>query len=191
MNKFVSRALQDLDSLPTESVLMKGGSKPPTEVQNATWHVKKAPKVGALLVDGQLRVQLENEHGQTAVMQDVFAMGDNAMPETGAPPATAQATFQEAKWLATRFNKGDIQQSEPFSFRDLGSLAYIGDANALMQIPHEKDGSKYLPQGLTGRTAALVWNWAYVTMSISWKNKIRVLFRRLLNKMYGREVSRY
>lgn len=191
MNKFVSRALQDLNTLPTDSVLMKDGSKPPTEVTNTTWHVKKAPKVGALLVDGQLRVQLENDHGQTAVMQDVFAMGDNAMPETGAPPATAQATFQEAKWLATRFNKGDIQQSGPFSFRDLGSLAYIGDANALMQIPHEKDGYGYLPQGLTGRSAALVWNWAYATMSISWKNKIRVVFRRLLNKVYGREVSRY
>lgn len=194
MNKFVSGALGEINSFPEASALTKDGAKPPTEMQHASsWHVKKAPKAGALLVDGQLRVQLESSDGQTAVLQDVFALGDNAMPETGAPPATAQATFQEAKWLATRLNQGDIQQASPFSFRDMGSLAYIGDANALMQIPHDKskDGERYLPQGLTGRTAALVWNWAYVTMSISWRNKLRLLFRRLMNKMYGRDVSRY
>lgn len=137
-------------------------------------------------------MQLESNDGQTAVMQDVFALGDNAMIETGSPPATAQATSQEAKWLAARFNQGDMQQSEPFSFRNLGSMAYIGDANALMQIPHDETGGrKYLPHGLKGRTAALVWNSAYVSMSISWRNKLRVLFRRIMNVMYGRDVSRY
>lgn len=200
MNKFLSHALQRLDLFPSESAILKdaagsGDGKQQQQSQPAPddttqWHIKKAPKVGALLVDGHLRVQLESDDGQTAVMQDVFALGDNAMLETGSPPATAQAATQEAKWLATRFNRGDLAQSAPFSFRDMGSLAYIGDANALMQIPHE-DGSGYLPSGLTGRTAALVWNWTYVSMSISWRNKLRVVFRRMVNWMYGRDVSRY
>lgn len=192
MNKFVSRSLQELESFPASSALMKDGSTPSAEAEQATWHLKKAPKVGAFLVDGHLRVQLESNDGQTVVMQDVFALGDNAMIETGSPPATAQATSQEAKWLAARFNQGDLQQSRPFSFRNLGSMAYIGDANALMQIPHdETGGKKYLPHGLKGRTAALIWNSAYVSMSISWRNKVRVLFRRIMNVMYGRDVSRY
>jgi NADH dehydrogenase len=114
------------------------------------------------------------------------------MPETGAPPATAQATFQEAKWLAARLNADDIEQAPPFSFRNMGTLAYIGDAKALMQLPQE-DGqrSQYLPHGLTGRMAWLVWNSAYLTMSISWRNRLRVAFRWLLNNLFGRDVSRY
>lgn len=189
MNKFLSRIL-NLDSFPANSALLKDGSQPSPDPKNAQWQIKKAPGVGALLVDGHLRVQLESNTGQTAVMQDVFALGDNAMLETGSPPATAQATTQEAKWLASRLNQDNLDTQPPFSFRDMGSLAYIGNANALMQIPSE-DRSRYLPSGLTGRSAALVWNWAYVSMSISWRNKLRMVFRRMVNWLYGRDVSRY
>lgn len=195
MNKFISHSLQDVGRLPTASALMKDGQAPPANVGETSWQYKKAPKTGALLVDGQLRVQLESEDGRTAVLQDVFALGDNAMPETGAPPATAQATSQEAKWLATHFNQHDIQQAPPFSFKNMGALAYIGNSRALMQIPHEKtDGgtrNKYLPEGLTGRTAWFVWNSAYLTMSISWRNKLRVCFRWLTNNIFGRDISRF
>lgn len=191
MNKFLSHIL-DIDAFPASSALLKdgSGSQPPADPEKVRWQIKKAPGVGALLVDGHLRVQLESSTGQTAVMQDVFALGDNAMLETGSPPATAQATTQEAKWLAARLNQNDLDSQPPFSFRNMGSLAYIGDANALMQIPSE-DRSRYLPSGLTGRTAALVWNWAYVSMSISWRNKLRLVFRRMVNWLYGRDVSRY
>ena len=192
MNKLVSKSLQKVDRFPTASVLTKDGQPPSADMENGTWRFKKAPKAGALLVDGQLRVQLESEDGKTAVLQDVFALGDNAMPETGAPPMTAQATSQEAKWLATHFNQHDIQQTPPFSFHNMGTLAYIGDARALMQLPHEKDqGPKLFPHALKGRTAWLVWNSAYLTMSISWRNKIRVAFRWLVNNIFGRDISRF
>lgn len=192
MNKFVSDALGPVDTFPSDSAHVTKNANP---APNTQWQVRKASKTGALLVDGHLRVQLENDAGQTAVLQDVFALGDNAMPETGAPPATAQATAQEAKWLAARLNRNDLGQTPPFSFKDLGTLAYIGNARALMQIPHNStDGStrnKLLPEGLTGRTAWLVWNSAYLTMSVSWRNKLRVGFRWLLNNLFGRDVSRF
>jgi NADH dehydrogenase len=182
-----------VDPLPADSVLtIEGSSVTPSSAEQA-WKFKKAPKKGPLLVDGHLRVQLENESGQTAVLRDVFALGDNAMPETGAPPATAQATFQEAKWLATRLNKDDMAQTPPFSFKNLGTMAYIGNERALMQIPHENDGTmnKYLPEGIKGRTASLIWKAAYITMSISWRNKLRIAFRWTLNRLFGRDVSRF
>lgn len=187
MNKFVRDSLQDLGTFPQNSAVVTDG----TLLDAGSWSVKRVPDVGALLVDGHLRVQLEHENGTTAVMQDVFALGDNAMPETGAPPATAQATSQEAKWLAARLNKGDIDQCPPFSFKNMGTLAYIGDAKALMQLPQETKKEKYLLGHLTGRMAWMVWNSAYLTMSISWRNKLRVAFRWLLNNMFGRDVSRY
>ncbi|KAF7174447.1 hypothetical protein CNMCM5623_007243 [Aspergillus felis] len=188
MNEFVRNSLEEVEVFPSASAVVKGEKM---EKEKSTWKVKKGPN-GALLVDGQLRVQLASNTGQTAILRDVFALGDNAMPETGAPPATAQATFQEAKWLAARLNADDIEQVPPFSFRNMGTLAYIGDARALMQLPHE-DGQryKYLPHGLTGRMAWLVWNSAYLTMSISWRNRLRVAFRWLLNNLFGRDVSRY
>ncbi|RHZ61043.1 hypothetical protein CDV55_107001 [Aspergillus turcosus] len=187
MNEFVRHSLEEVEVFPSASAVPKAG----TLDEEGSWKVKKGPN-GALLVDGRLRVQLASTTGQTAILRDVFALGDNAMPETGAPPATAQATFQEAKWLAARLNADDIEQAPPFSFRNMGTLAYIGDARALMQLPHE-DGKqyKYLPHGLTGRMAWLVWNSAYLTMSISWRNRLRVAFRWLLNNLFGRDVSRY
>jgi NADH dehydrogenase len=192
MTKLVNYTLKKVDEFPTKSVYTLDPGVDPSAAANQSWEFKKVREKGALLVDGHLRVQLQNEAGQTAVLNDVFALGDNAMPETGAPPATAQATFQEAKWLATHLNKHDLDKTPPFSFKNLGTMAYIGSEKALMQIPHDAKGSKkYLPEGLTGRMASIVWNMAYITMSISWRNKLRVAFRWALNRLFGRDISRF
>lgn len=194
MNKLISRSLGDISEFPSLSAVLRGGDDITPEVANAKWHVKKVPRIGALNVDGRFHVQLESEDGKTAVLKDVFAIGDNAVPETGAPPATAQATNQEAQWLAERLNNRDLQESSPFAFRHLGTLAYIGNQNALLQIPKgQADGrkSRVLPKGLTGRTAWLVWKFAYLSMSVSWRNKTRIGFRWIINHLFGRDISRY
>ncbi|KAL1994159.1 hypothetical protein VTN49DRAFT_2828 [Thermomyces lanuginosus] len=200
MNKFVKYSLDTVDEFPSSSAVIEGAGKDNNRAspEEGKWKVKKAPKIGALLVDGHFRLQLENDKGQTAVLQDVFAIGDNAMPETGAPPATAQATSQEAKWLADRFNKRDFDKVPGFSFHNMGSLAYIGSSNALMQIPHEetpagsgKRRNPYLPEGLTGRTAWLVWKLAYLSMGMSWRSRSRILFRWIINRLFGSDVSRF
>lgn len=194
MPKFIRESLSKVDAFPTDSVNSSSPFLPPNASQSQ-WEYKKVPRTGALLVDGHLRVQLKNDAGETAVLQDVFALGDNAMPQTGAPPATAQASFQEAKWLAARLNTQDIDRTPPFSFRNLGTLAYIGNERALMQIPHSgKNGNGrtgLLPEGITGRAARLVWNMAYITMSISWRNRFRVAIRWTINKLFGRDVARF
>jgi NADH dehydrogenase len=195
MTKLVSQSLNEVKEFPENSVFKMDRSSSGATSAEQSWEFKKVPKTGALLVDGHLRVQLQNDKGDTAVLNDVFALGDNCMIETGAPPATAQATFQEAKWLASHMNKADLAHTSPFSFRNMGTLAYIGSEKALMQIPHDMhDVNKrksYLPEGITGRMARLVWNAAYITMSISWRNKIRVAFRWTLNRLFGRDVSRF
>lgn len=198
MNKFI-KALDVVKEFPTASAVLKNGDTPPSAVteSSGTWHVKKAPRSGALLVDGHFRVQLESEQGQTAVLQDVFAIGDNAMMEMGAPPMTAQAASQEAKWLAERFNQRDLGKVDHFSFRNMGMLAYIGNTNALMQIPHQngKNGARknngFLPEGIRGRTAWLVWKIAYLSTSISWRNRCRILFRWIVNRLFGTDISRF
>ncbi|KAL2820161.1 pyridine nucleotide-disulfide oxidoreductase-domain-containing protein [Aspergillus cavernicola] len=189
MNELVSDSLCNVDRFPTKSALMKDGTTASPEVMQDTWMYKKAPRTGALLVDGHLRVQLQSKTNATAVLQDVFALGDNAILENGAPPATAQVTAQEAKWLGTRLNHDNLEKSPPFSFHNMGTMAYIGNAKALMQLP--EGDAKYLPNKLTGRMAWLVWNSAYLSMTISWRNKLRVAFRWMLNRFFGRDISRY
>lgn len=200
MNKFVKYSLTELDKLPSGSAVIKNNGSSPSNspTENTKWQIKKPSRNGPLLVDTHFRIQLESQNSdkpQTAVLQDVFAIGDNAAPEHGAPPATAQATSQEAKWLATRFNKDDLDRIPPFSFKNMGTLAYIGNSKALMQLPHKGNGhgngSSVLPEGLTGRTAWLVWKVAYLSMSLSWRNRCRIIFRWMINRLFGTEVSRF
>ncbi|KAJ5888831.1 Major facilitator superfamily domain-containing protein 10 [Penicillium taxi] len=141
--KFVRKSLDVVEAFPKDDSVVQNTTALVEDGQD--WKYAKAGS-GALLVDGHLRVQLENKNGQKVVLNDVFALGDNAMPETGAPPATAQASFQEAKWLSDRLNKKDCEQSSQFSFRNMGSMAYIGNEKALMQLPH--NDSK--PMAITG-----------------------------------------
>jgi NADH dehydrogenase len=204
MNKFVKYSLTDVDKLPSASAVINNNENKPSvsPTENTKWRIKKPSPKGPLLVDGHFRVQLVSEKSepgnqtQTAVLQDVFAIGDNAAPETGAPPATAQATSQEAKWLANRFNKGDLDRAPPFSFKNMGMLAYIGSSKALMQLPHHGNGNgngsgHILPEGLKGRTAWLVWKISYVSMSVSWRNRCRIAFRWMINRLFGSEISRF
>ncbi|KAL2109133.1 hypothetical protein VUR80DRAFT_2931 [Thermomyces stellatus] len=191
VNSFVKNSLNEVRNFPAESAASEqaGGAFPP-DAGGSTWKVKKAAKTGSLCVDDRFRVQLVSDAGKVAVLRDVFAIGDNATRESGMLPATAQVTYQEAKWLAKRLNRNDFDRVPTFSFRNLGVMAYIGDSNALVETPEEGEGW-FLPNKLTGRTAWLVWRSAYLTMSISWRNKLRVGFRWFLNHAFGRDISRY
>lgn len=196
-NKFVNRALGDLETFPASSALIRGSTSdsPAIDEAKGNWSVKKVPKTGGILVDDHLRVLLSSKDDKVAVLQDVFALGDNCMLETGSPPATAQATNQEARWLAQRLNKGDINTAPGFSFKNLGMIAYLGSSKGLMQLPHDLKesgrGSEFLPSGLKGRTAWLAWKGAYLSMSISWRNRLRILFSWFSNWVFGRDISRY
>ncbi|OJD18511.1 hypothetical protein AJ78_01500 [Emergomyces pasteurianus Ep9510] len=194
INTFVNKALNTVDRFPISSAIAKTTGSPIINTSDTTWKVKRVPGVGALLVDDHLRLQLESTDGQTAVVQDVFAIGDNCMLESGSPPATAQATRQEAIWLAKSLNRGNIDQSSGFSFKNLGVLAYIGSSKALMQLPHEGDNEQSSDgffRGIKGYPAWLIWKGAYLSMSMSWRNRLRILYSWISNWAFGRDVSRY
>ncbi|GBF61050.1 external alternative NAD(P)H-ubiquinone oxidoreductase B1 [Trichophyton mentagrophytes] len=200
MNEFVHDALGKVEAFPTSSVLERmdhtPAELPPQSA--ATWSVRKAEKTGALLVDDHLRVRLQSNDGQTVTLKDVFAIGDNCMLEKNSPPATAQSANQEAIWLAKCLNANDsdtgLSRYPAFSFRNLGMIAYVGHSRALMQFPQssqDKGKASHLPQGLTGYAAWLVWKGAYLSMSISWRNRLRILYSWISNRVFGRDISRY
>lgn len=177
MNPFVQKALQKIYGFPTQSVDIVNG-KNPEDVESEKWMIEKHPKTGAIIVDDRLRIQLHSaipptKEGQeppppasAATMTDVFALGDNAMIRDAALPATAQTAAQQAIWLAKRLNKGDLEQQH-FSFKNLGIMTYLGNAKGMVQ-------TEGVIGDISGRAAWLIWRGAYLTMSVSWRNKILI-----------------
>jgi NADH dehydrogenase len=166
------------------------------------WIIKRNAKTGGILVDDHFRVQLETTGGPqsnaasappfaTATMNDVFAIGDTAVLSSGALPATAQVANQQALWLAKRLNTSPdpTQWSQSFSFKNLGVMAYIGGAKALFQGgTQDRDGKS---RGLKGWLAFLLWRGAYLTMTLSWRNKFMVPVQWAVVKVFGRDVTRF
>lgn len=114
---------------------------------------------------------------------DVFALGDAATIENCTPllPATAQVANQQAKYVTKRLNRSVrrllslpsslLAAEKPFKFQNAGSLAYVGDWNAVFDRTNAASG----PKGKgTGRVAWLLWRSAYFTKTLSVRNKILV-----------------
>ena len=182
MNPFVQRALKKTHGFPSASATIK--SFPAPKDPSATdWMIEKHPKTGAIIVDDRLRVQLTSINPSstssstaphpfpantpsTATMSDVFALGDNATIRNAPLPATAQTASQQALWLAKRFNNNDFDKA-PFTFKNLGIMTYLGNSKGLVQTGG-------VMGDISGRAAWLIWRGAYLTMSLSWRNKILI-----------------
>ncbi len=133
-------------------------------------------RTGRLLVNANLEV---------TGAPDVFAAGDCCQVEGQNLPQTAQVAMQEGKYLAAVLKRkargGEI---EPFKFTNLGMLAYIGENEALAEIP--KAGIS-----ASGMTTYLFWRSAYLTRLVSLKNKVTVLFDWTKAWFFGRDLSRF
>jgi NADH:ubiquinone reductase (non-electrogenic) len=129
---------------------------------------------GKILVDDFFKVKGYN---------NVYALGDCSEHDTLPFPVTAQVAQQEGKYLAKSFNKlAQGKQVKPFSFRNFGMLAYIGNRKALADTPQYKS---------SGFMTFLFWRSAYLTKLVSMKNKILVLFDWTKNVLFGRDVSNF
>ena len=139
--------------------------------------LKHQPKTQNVFINSRLQVKRSDD----SVIPNVFALGDCATMEHSPYPATAQVASQEAGWLAKRLNRGDIDSQE-FTYRDLGIMAYVGNWNAIVQSQGH---------GVSGRAAWLVWRGAYLTKSVSWRNKVLIPVYWFINWLFGRDVSRF
>ncbi|KAL9103318.1 MAG: hypothetical protein Q9163_001624 [Psora crenata] len=190
MNPFVKRALRKIHLFPSNSAFITSGLAA-EQLPKQDWMIEKHPKTGAIIVDDRLRVRLcsqsttttattatarETSHdpyqpASTATLTDIFALGDNAAMANHSLPATAQTASQQALWLAKRLNanaRGSTRDSDPFTFRNLGIMAYVGDWRGILE-----SGSGKAPD-ISGRAAWLIWRGAYLTKSVSWRNKVLI-----------------
>lgn len=145
-------------------------------------HIVKDPKSGGIITDSHLRVQVDSPDGKTRTdLPDVFAMGDCAVVEGAQYPATAQVASQQAVWLGRRLNKGDVDDA-PFKFRNWGTMAYLGSWRAIHQSSSDE---------IKGRAAWILWRTAYLTKSMSIRNKILIPVYWAITWIFGRDISRF
>lgn len=129
---------------------------------------------GRFVIDTMLRVR----HNDS-----IFAIGDCSVLEGSPLPATAQVAQQQGKHLARVLRAaGAKEPAEPFRYRSLGMLAYVGGNRALADLESYKG---------TGWTTWLFWRSAYLTRLVSLKNKVLVLFDWFKTKLFGRDISQF
>jgi NADH dehydrogenase FAD-containing subunit len=190
-NPFIFKSLASVHTYPTASAEATSDKAP----ESHSWIIKRNEKTGGIVVDDRFRVLLQSKPAPgsdsnniaTATMSDVFAIGDNAVLESGPLPGTAQVANQEALWLAKRLNKGDLQE-KTFGFHNLGVMTYLGGSRALIQGAPDKEGKA---SGLKGWLAYLLWRGAYLTMTLSWRNKFLVPVHWAAVWVFGRDINRF
>ncbi|KAK8057650.1 hypothetical protein PG996_011587 [Apiospora saccharicola] len=187
-----------------EKVTSKAFDCPPiagTEELGGQIRLQRNPKTGSILTDHHLRVNVvpqdaPPENGNTyphpGAMTDVYAIGDCAAIPDQALPATAQVASQKAVYLAKEFNKGHHHhnnnnvvggpQKREFKFRNWGTMTYLGNWKAI----HQSSANN-----MEGWTAWVLWRTAYLTKSMSVRNKIMVPIYWVVTWLFGRHTSRF
>ncbi|KAG0233833.1 hypothetical protein BGW41_001365 [Actinomortierella wolfii] len=142
-----------------------------------------------ILTDEYLRVL----DPQGKVIPNVYALGDCATIKDHELPQTAQVANQQAIWLRKALNKmakkPELDMTEltkPFSFKNMGTMAYIGNWEAVVDMtPLSKDAKE------SGHMAWVFWRSSYLTMSVSMRNKMLIPMYWLMTWLFGRDVSSF
>jgi NADH dehydrogenase FAD-containing subunit len=200
-NPFVAKALNHVRRYPTDSAIRIQGEV--NDPMTRQWIIQRDARSGIPLVDDHLRINLTTECAAEmaepdkpkAYMKDVFALGDTAKLMSGPLPATAQVANQQAIWLGKTLNKQSdaslFAKEPPFEFVSRGVLAYLGGSSAIMQKAAKKTKPDEAPKGMKGMAAYLVWRGAYLSMTLSWRNRCNVAYQWLSVQLFGRDVSRF
>ncbi|KAI0389405.1 FAD/NAD(P)-binding domain-containing protein [Xylariaceae sp. FL0594] len=162
-------------------------------IEGRATRLNKDKRTGGLVTDGRLRVttvpaatqpgDIHGTDGAVGILPDVFSMGDCTIVESGPRlPATAQVASQQAKYLAKQLNKGITADTPPFRFRNWGTMTYLGSWTAIHQSGADE---------LTGKAAWFLWRTAYLTRSMSIRNKIMVPIYWFISWVFGRDISRF
>ncbi|KAL0076187.1 NDE1, mitochondrial external NADH dehydrogenase [Phycomyces blakesleeanus] len=158
----------------------------PNPIVESMMTAAKDPRTRRILTDKKLRV-LDSKTMEP--LKNIYALGDCATIKDYNLPATAQVASQKAIYLGNELNvalKSNSHVDKGFSFENRGSMAYIGSWQAVvdMRPVHEK-----ATEG--GHMAWMFWRSAYLSMSVSARNKMLIPMYWCLTWVFGRDISRF
>lgn len=158
----------------------------PGDDTKSEYTLHSAPKTGGgISTDAFLRARITSPTSPaTQFLPDVFALGDCATVDTlPTLPKTAQVASQQAAFLAKCLNKPDGRAAKRgFEFRNWGTMTYLGSWKAIHQSARDE---------LRGWVAWLVWRGAYLTRTLSIRNKVMVPVYWAVSWIFGRDISRF
>ena len=85
---------------------------------------------------------------------------------------------------------GDKGAAPPFSFLNLGILAYVGKSEALVQIAVGGDASDRKVKG-AGRAGFALWRSVYLSKQYGLRNRLLVAVDWAKARVFGRDLSRF
>lgn len=160
--------------------------------------IAKDARTGGIVTNASLQVQLQGPTQQgelggdgggdggtttTTTLKDVYATGDCASVQGSKYPATAQVAAQQAVYLAKQLNSNqDGPDSRPFRFHNWGVMTYLGGWRAIHQSTKNN---------LKGWAAWVLWRSAYLTRSMSFRNRIMIPVYWSVTYLFGRDISRF
>ncbi|KAF5130075.1 putative NADH dehydrogenase [Metarhizium anisopliae] len=146
--------------------------------------IAKDPRTGGIVTNPNLQVQLQGarDGSETTTLKDVYAVGDCTSVQGASYPATAQVAAQQAVYLAKQLNRGEGEASKPFKFKNWGVMTYLGSWRAI----HQSEADN-----LRGWAAWVLWRTAYLTRSMSVRNKIMIPVYWVITWIFGRDISRF
>jgi NADH dehydrogenase len=177
-----------ISKLAAKQIPLPGANPPSTQ---ATRHLLRDSRTGGILTDAHLRALVststnpaeeQQQQQHQAPLEDVYVIGDCAVLQNEPTlPKTAQVAAQQATHLAKRLNARDVA-GKAFRFRNWGTLTYLGSWKAIHQSQADE---------LKGWVAWVVWRGAYLTKSMSWRNKLLVPVYWVVSWVFGRGISRF
>ena len=160
-----------VDSFNGEEVILENGQLLNANTFIWTAGVKGTPVKGlpSECIGGQNRI-LTDEFARVSTLENVFAIGDNAIIKSpdypNGHPMVAQPAIQQGKRLAKNLMKLIKNESMvPFEYQDKGTMATIGRKKAVASIKKLKFG---------GFFAWLIWSFIHLISLIGFRNKIMV-----------------
>lgn len=140
-------------------------------------------------VSNSVKTSIASTTTNLEILPDVYVIGDCATVQgQEGLPRTAQVASQQASYLGRGLNKSKkgedsrLAMGKPFRFHNMGTLTYLGGYKAM----HQGDRSD-----LRGWMAWVLWRTAYLTRSMSWRNKLMVPVHWLITFLFGRDISRF
>jgi NADH dehydrogenase len=118
---------------------------------------------------------LVDEYNKVIGSENIYAIGDTALMLSDAAfpnghPQVAQAAIQQGKLLAKNFkNMIAGNQLAVFRYKDQGSMAIIGSAKAVVDLPKPK-------LHMNGLIAWLVWLFIHLMSLITYRNRARTFW---------------
>ncbi|EMD37065.1 hypothetical protein CERSUDRAFT_114957 [Gelatoporia subvermispora B] len=181
--------VKEQGEVPFGLLVWSTGLAPNPLVQSIN-EAEKHEKTSSLFTDEHLNVLMKDTGKPNP---EIWAIGDAAIIKGTPLPATAQVANQKGKYLTKKLNTLiresplSLREAEPFKFHNAGSLAYLGDWEAL----YDRTKAEHVKTKDAGRLAWLLWRSAYFTKTLSWKNKILVPTYWFLNWIFGRDLSKF